>query len=1676
MATNTPTLTDFTMSENIDMASAYDGAYYEHNTSLYFIDGDVLTYSATLDNGLVLPSWISIAAFTGVLSGTPNNENIDSINIMVTATDSYGTSISDAYTLTINSVDDALIANDATTLTVDVVEVNNPPIASDDKLTIDEYAVVVIKVLDNDIDADGDNLTLASAFATDGDVVINADGTLTYTATPRFNGIDYITYVVSDGNGGTDTATVKLLVTTDASEEEDDSLEVELEILEGGLDIESGDTENWHEVNLVAGEQYVFSLEADNVGIDKLEDAYIELRDESGDIVNKYDGLSDTVIGLEAPTTGKYYLVVQSRDDLDAGDYKIIVRDSDDHGAIREESTIISFIANEVSTDTVTVLGGIQWEDRELDSVPQELKGVIPDHDEDWFSFELSVDDAKQYITFDLEVANTGKQLKDATVEIFDPDNNLVARASGKDLDDGSASIALQILSTGNYTVRVTDAQGSTGDYQLTATKTFSPDDEDEDRDVEFDFEKSAVVGDTIIDVDAHVTGSLVFSDVTRSISVSTIETRDKGTFSVDKDIEEYEFIPNEVLKNSIILGDKTIEVSIVDALDLYIPSSSYKYTPVDKISSEYFEVDLDDGSIETVRVEIKDVEDVSHAIEHEEVIKVGNIGFAGDIDTHKVPIIKENSYFIEVVSVADGQTAPLKKAELILKWSNGTQSPVEVTLSNSYSNVVSSMPSAIFEAEDDGFVYIEVKATKSSDVGQYAIRIIDLGEDGGDDAIDQIPNYDLSMTSMFVGDSKYGSLENADDVDIIAVNLVAGQTTTIEVISQGSLATTHIILLNGAGEVIYSEKSDRDLVAKINAQVADTGVYFIEINNAHVEDNKGDYLINIIDQTSNADWSVSSSDGLGTATDQWYAGVNALNISALGGEFTGDGVKVGVVDSGIYYTHSAFSDISFTTNSGLNSWAIHQNLTNSGAYTADNGTFDVYSISVNGSDLVSPVNHGTLVSGIIAGDSSTDNFIGLSPGAEIHSWHRGNVETIAYVLNSNNFSLNPEVAPVSVDVSNNSWNYNSTPFNDNFLDSGTDAADIGAAIQSSVEEGVVFVFSAGNFRTSNDNVNYHNLTNSPLTITVASVDHDNIVASTSNPGSAILVASYGENIYSTDIATYYANDYNAYSGTSFAAPEVSAIIALMLEANPNLGYRDIHAILAHSAIKSNHIDDPVDYWNVNQGDSHNLGGLHFNDDMGFGIVNPYSAVRLAETWRNNVDNITITSGESNKDNVTSGLHEYTDIISNTGLLVKTMAVGDIEVEHVVLKVDLQHDYLSDVTIEIKSPNGTISTLMDAPSVSTPTGLVFEFSSVQFYGENSGGDWVVTITDSVDAANGVLNSLELIVYGSINDSNDQYIFTNEFIDQDPLDPIVVDTLGVDWINASTVTSDVIVDLTSVSMSFAAVAPDISGLTGVSNIVTGDGNDTLTGNDAVNNILDGGRGTDTVIYADLLDLEANNYSFVFNADHVLVTETASGIVDTLYSIENLNFGGESYLISATGFIDIGATIQTSVDNFLDNVTLHYIKDGQDTGVSTQVIGGNIEINQSVEFDEVILSDTSAYITGIQADDAVAILREIVELNQLPDNTATLASSSVGWYEADVNNNGLIQADDAVAVLRHIVELGEINTFDLIDNITGNVVTSLNVDSINVGQWSILANGDVNMSGEFNENYTVSVDIV
>jgi len=92
---NTPTI-----STAISDASTNEDAVYSYDVSANFTDvdaGDVLTYSAVIDNGngtvSNLPSWLSINSTTGVLSGTPTNGDVGSLDIKVSATDQGGVDV-----------------------------------------------------------------------------------------------------------------------------------------------------------------------------------------------------------------------------------------------------------------------------------------------------------------------------------------------------------------------------------------------------------------------------------------------------------------------------------------------------------------------------------------------------------------------------------------------------------------------------------------------------------------------------------------------------------------------------------------------------------------------------------------------------------------------------------------------------------------------------------------------------------------------------------------------------------------------------------------------------------------------------------------------------------------------------------------------------------------------------------------------------------------------------------------------------------------------------------------------------------------------------------------------------------------------------------------------------------------------------------------------------------------------------------------------------------------------------------------------------------------------------------------------------------------------------------------------------------------------------------------------
>lgn len=134
-------------------------------------------------------------------------------------------------------VDDGNGATDTADVSVSVNDTNDAPNASDDNASTSEDTAVVIDVLNNDSDPDGDNLTVASINNTRfGSASINDDNTITFTPADGFSGEAGFSYVVDDGNGGTDTASVVIVVSDTnegpvavddiASTEEDDPVRV----------------------------------------------------------------------------------------------------------------------------------------------------------------------------------------------------------------------------------------------------------------------------------------------------------------------------------------------------------------------------------------------------------------------------------------------------------------------------------------------------------------------------------------------------------------------------------------------------------------------------------------------------------------------------------------------------------------------------------------------------------------------------------------------------------------------------------------------------------------------------------------------------------------------------------------------------------------------------------------------------------------------------------------------------------------------------------------------------------------------------------------------------------------------------------------------------------------------------------------------------------------------------------------------------------------------------------------------------------------------------------------------------------------------------------------------------------------------------------------------------------
>jgi Ca2+-binding RTX toxin-like protein/subtilisin-like proprotein convertase family protein len=1234
--------------------------------------------------------------------------------------------------------------------------------------------------------------------------------------------------------------------------------------------------QDWFGITLVAQKDYVFRVQASDSGNGTLLDPVLEVHAGDGTLVKSSDNslISHEPFMVFTPVAqGTYYLVVKAADgQTDTGSYTLLTRAPDDYSDSKPGATLITL--------DQTVDGAIQWAYgsygvRAVDSV-----GVPSDADADWFKFTAT---AGEVLSVTVQ-ATASSTLSRPMVEIVDANNLTLAIGDGLETTSGKALATFRITDAGIYYARVIDGAGATGEYQLRLAAGDASD-EDATAPVVLDFTSQGALSIAQIVAKIGLSGDTDTFDLTlqggHNYRIETLAVRDGSTAPLQSASLGLSWLASgqtaaESVAVSTIAGEPSFYESSAFS-PLTSGHLSVTVQPTDSTQTGQYKLRVVDLGVTTEDVQPDQVSsyvDATHGVLASNSSVSGVIDMATDIDLFAITLTAGNIYDFSLKGFADG-LGTLAQGKLQLLDSSGS-----LVTTGRFDAATGRAQMAVSVFADGRYYLAAGVANQPGNTGSYMLdsRMRDLNTS----TVDDISADTRSGVTVMPGKPASGIINYAGDSDWISANLLAGKVYVVDQLGNGdgaggTLKDGFLRILDASGnEVAVDDNSGAGSDARLIFTPQSSQTYYFEVSGTGAE--TGTYTLRLRELYGGI------ADPLKSA--QWY--LPALGLEQLNNQYSGAGMTIGLVDDGIDTSHPDLqSQIDFA-------------LSYDAAYKTQDG---------NHKQVIPPDFHGTMVAGIMVATANNETgIVGIAPDAEIASTRvKWTWEQITDALGKQ----------YQFDISNNSWSA-IDPFGDNF--NSTTLTFAYEALRRGVEDGrgqngTVFVFSAGNSASSGDNTNYHNFQNAREVIAVAAAESDGSLASFSTPGANVLVGAYGVGLLTTDrhqagLGMNPAGNYANFTGTSAAAPVVSGIVALMLEANPNLGYRDVQKILALSAT---HPD--TQSWKINGASNWNLGGMHYNDGMGFGLVDAYSAVQLAKTWTDSNTAINEVSDSARA----FGLHDAIPDGDGT-VYSRTFAIDSaMQVEHLELGIDLRHTRLGDLVIEVISPNGTVSRLMDRPTVNAeqpfglsgvdsgvPTHLLWDFSSVQFMGGQAAGDWTVVVKDVRAEETGTIYSMSLRVYGERADGNDIYVFTEEGFKQQG-SVVLQDESGTDTINASVMLHDTFIDLSAGLVAAEGVTYKIADWSVIEQAFTGAGNDRLVGNSTVNwlkggasndtleggasnDTLDGGAGSDTVVYAGAMA----EYNISWNPDTKQVMVIDNKITggddgqDTLVGVERLVF--------------------------------------------------------------------------------------------------------------------------------------------------------------------------------------------
>ncbi|WP_395764323.1 VCBS domain-containing protein [Stutzerimonas balearica] len=216
---------------SVSSPSTVEGGYAEFLVSLDKLSSNPVIFSPSLVSGSASVgidtsnslerfdgnAWVTVSGPVGIAAGEL------SVRLRVATLDDSAVEPAEAFTLLTGPVSGGTVTNlvgtEGTATIIDndfAAPTNGAPVAVNDSFTASEdtpATYTAAQLLGNDSDPDHDPLAIASVTrGTGGDVVLNQDGSVTFTPDANFNGTATFTYTVTDGSLDSNSATVTIAV------------------------------------------------------------------------------------------------------------------------------------------------------------------------------------------------------------------------------------------------------------------------------------------------------------------------------------------------------------------------------------------------------------------------------------------------------------------------------------------------------------------------------------------------------------------------------------------------------------------------------------------------------------------------------------------------------------------------------------------------------------------------------------------------------------------------------------------------------------------------------------------------------------------------------------------------------------------------------------------------------------------------------------------------------------------------------------------------------------------------------------------------------------------------------------------------------------------------------------------------------------------------------------------------------------------------------------------------------------------------------------------------------------------------------------------------------------------------------------------------------------------------